>query len=95
MRLQSPFTLLRQAVALAKFEDRETRERANNLVDALEKEADNIELEFDQPYTLTARKDLQEHIKELLSSVPIFEDDTIIEEKEVRSVGEITNEDSD
>jgi hypothetical protein len=66
-QLKSPFVLLRQALSHGKFEDSETRERMNGVLDTMENELDNNEFEFQSQPAIMAAELLQTHLVELLT----------------------------
>lgn len=67
--LRPPFSLIRQAISHAQFDDKETRERVNSLIDDIEEELDTNQFEFVFDDTLQSIEALQEHLIELLQRV--------------------------
>lgn len=94
--LRPPFALLRQAISHSNFDDKETRERVNSLLDEMEQEMENVGIEFDSEETLTAIEALQNHLKDLLTAESEKEERIEIESttpRQVRSVGDIEDDD--
>lgn len=95
--LRPPFALLRQAISHGKFEDKETRERINGLLDDMETELDNSSFEFSVHATIESIEALQTHLVELL--LVEEEEEEVIEKKSSPSVsvsgGDLDDDDED